>query len=462
MKTRFAPSPTGYMHLGNTRTALFSVLLAKAHRGNFLLRIEDTDSVRSEEIFTEHLQQDLRWLGLDWQEGPSVGGDNGPYFQSHRHKIYDDYYQQLHSAGYAYPCFCSDQELAIARKVQLASGQPPRYAGTCRKLTDEQIAAKQAQGIKPTLRFRVPDNQVIRFTDFVRGEQQFQSNEIGDFIIRRGDGTAAFFFCNAIDDALMGVTHVLRGEDHLTNTPRQLMILQTLNLPIPSYGHMALIVGQDGSPLSKRHGSRSVKELREEGYLADAIRNYLGRLGHYYVNNNFMTLPELVAGFAIENLSKSPARFDPSQLLYWQKQAIQNLDANAMWDWLGTEVQATVPAEYKNVFIEMIKTNITFPREALQWAEVFFSNVFSIDSEAQQFLQTVDKSFWQVAATAVKEQGANFKAVSEIIQQKLNVKGKALFHPLRLALTGRTDGPEMAKIFEMLGTEKIINRFEKM
>lgn len=452
MKTRFAPSPTGYMHLGNTRTALFCVLLAKAQQGNFLLRIEDTDQARSEEIFTEQLQADLRWLGLDWQEGP--------YFQSQRHEIYDEYYQQLQASGMAYPCFCSDQELAIARKIQLSSGKPPRYAGTCRHLTAEQVAAKQAQGMKATLRFRVPDNQTIKFTDFVRGEQQFQSNEIGDFVIRRSEGTAAFFFCNAIDDALMGVTHVLRGEDHLTNTPRQLMILAALNLAFPSYGHMALIVGSDGSPLSKRHGSRSVKELREEGYLSEAIANYLARLGHYYADNSFMNLQQLAENFAIDNLSKSPARFDASQLLYWQKQAVQHLDNDAIWNWIGEEVQAVVVAEHKEIFLQILKANITFPCEALVWAKILFDAELKLEAETKTELQMINAEFWQTALDAVAEHGVNFKAVSEVIQQKLNVKGKALFHPLRLALTGRTDGPEMVKIFEILGKEKIIQRLK--
>lgn len=259
MKTRFAPSPTGYLTIGNIRTALFCALLAKHENGVFLLRIEDTDKLRSGQEFAEQLEFDLHWLGLDWQEGPQVGGQSEPYFQSQRQAIYDTYFQKLTDQNQVYPCFCSDEELAISRKIQLSSGQPPRYEGTCRNLTQEQINKKLAEGLKPTLRFRVPENQIIEFTDFVRGPQKFLSHEIGDFIIRRGDGSAAFFFCNAIDDSLMEITHVLRGEDHLTNTPRQLMLLQALKLAQPQYGHLALIVGPDGTPLSKRHGSRSIK-----------------------------------------------------------------------------------------------------------------------------------------------------------------------------------------------------------
>lgn len=458
MKTRFAPSPTGYMHLGNVRTALFSYLLAKSQQGDFLLRIEDTDASRSSMELADYLQVDLHWLGLIWQEGPGVEGKNGPYFQSQRHAIYDQYYKALEEKGVAYPCFCSDQELAVMRKVQLSSGQPPRYAGTCRNLTAEQIAEKKAQGKKPTLRFRVPDNQAIKFVDFVRGPHDFATNEIGDFIVRRADGSSAFFFCNAIDDSLMGVTHVLRGEDHLTNTPRQLMILQALGLKSPEYGHVAMIVGPDGSPLSKRHGSRSLKELREMGYLPTALQNYMTRLGHYLPDNDFMTVAQLAEKFSVSALGKSPARFDQAQLLYWQKQAVQQLDPEAIWQWLGTEIQALIPATAKNSFIAMVKANVSFPEEALEWAKILFANQIELNDEAKEFLQTVDTAFWAAAITAVKEQGANFKAVSEIIQQKLNVKGKALFHPLRLALTGRTDGPEMARVFELLGVENIQQR----
>lgn len=460
MKTRFAPSPTGHIHLGNGRTALFSALLAKAHKGTFLLRIEDTDATRSTTEHAEQLQQDLHWLGLQWQEGPVVGGEYGPYFQSERQATYADYYHRLEQLKRLYPCFCTEQQLAIARKVQLTSGQPPRYSGACRNLTAEQIAEKQAQGLKPTLRFRVPDNEMITFDDFVRGPQQFNSNEIGDFIVRRGDGTAPFFFCNAIDDALMKVTHVLRGEDHLTNTPRQLLILQALKLSIPKYGHLALIVGSDGSPLSKRHGSRSVKELQAEGYLPLAVVNYLARLGHYYANNEFMDFAQLAQGFSSENLGKSPARFDAAQLLYWQKQAVAHLSRADFWQWLGSEIQLFVPGEKQEIFIAAIQSNITFPEDALQWAKIFFVGTVDFSAEALEVVQHAGPLFFDAASKGLEQHGADYKKITQLITETLNIKGKALFHPLRMALTGQGDGPEMAKMFELLGEEKIKQRFK--
>jgi len=290
MKTRFAPSPTGYIHLGNARTALFSFLLAKSQAGCFLLRIEDSDAARSLQALSDQVQTDLLWLGLPWEEGPGKPGERGPYFQSQRQSIYAYYYQQLHSLGRTYPCFCTEKALLIERKRQLAQGKPPRYAGSCRQLTATQVIEKKAQGQKASVRFRVLPAQTVNFYDLVKGVQVFSSDDIGDFVIQRSDSSAAFFFCNAIDDALMGVTHVLRGEDHLTNTPRQIMLLQALSLVVPAYGHMSLIFGEHGIPLSKRSGSFSIKALRELGYFPEALQNYLARLGHTYINPDFMDL----------------------------------------------------------------------------------------------------------------------------------------------------------------------------
>ncbi len=450
MKTRFAPSPTGYLHIGNVRTALFCDLLAKAKNGHFLLRIEDTDQSRSSTEFADHLQKDLHWLGLEWNEGP--------YYQSQRQAIYDDYYHRLEKISRAYLCFCTEQQLSIARKVQMASGQPPRYAGTCRHLTAEQIAQKIAQGLKSTWRFSVPEGEVIEFNDFVRGVQTFQSSEIGDFIIRRADGTAPFFFCNAIDDALMEVTHVLRGEDHLTNTPRQLLILKALNLATPTYGHLALIVGSDGSPLSKRHGSRNIQELRESGYIPQGIVNYLARLGHYYTSNDFMDLNQLAAAFSTESLGKAPAHFDAAQMLYWQKQAVANLSKDALWQWLGAEVQALVPAAQRDIFLKTIHSNVTFPANGLHWANVLFVDPVPYAPEALPILQQAGSAFFKTAIDLLPQHKTDFKALAHALQQATGLKGKSLYQPLRIALTGQLDGPEMVNIFELFGVDRIRTR----
>ncbi len=237
---RFAPSPTGSLHLGNARTALFNLVLARKLAGRFMLRIEDTDLERSAERFLGGLIEDLHWLGIRWDEGPDVGGAHAPYRQSERGATYRDFFARLERTGLTYPCFCSPLELDVSRRAQLAAGRPPRYAGTCQRLTPQERAAKAASGIRPTLRFAVPVGRRVEFDDFVHGPQHFATDDIGDFIVRRADGNAAFFFCNAVDDALMAVTHVLRGEDHLTNTPRQILLLEALSLRVPRYGHVAL------------------------------------------------------------------------------------------------------------------------------------------------------------------------------------------------------------------------------
>ncbi|MHA7840684.1 MAG: glutamate--tRNA ligase [Gammaproteobacteria bacterium] len=462
MKTRFCPSPTGNMHLGNARTALFNALLSIKEQGTFLLRIEDTDVERSKPEYTSQLQNDLTWLGLPWQEGPEVGGSNGPYYQSERQALYDKYYQQLETENLAYPCFCSEQQLSLARKLQRAAGKPPRYPGTCRSLSPEDVAEKIAAGEKATLRFRVPDNQLVTFTDTVRGEQRFESHDLGDFIIRRANGTAPFMYCNAIDDATMGVTHVLRGEDHLTNTPRQVLILQALGLPLPQYGHIALITGADGSPLSKRHGSRSIQDLKTAGFLPLAIVNYLARLGHYYAENNYGDVKTLAAYFDVEHLSKSPARFDENQLLYWQKEAVHALSDDDFYQWLGEALWSKVPKEQQKNFMAVVRPNVLFPEEATEWAQIIYDESLIHNDEGKNILQEADISFFEAAQTAFETCGADFSAVAKEVQQITGKKGKGLFMPLRVALTGQCHGPEMKPLVSLLGVELCMQRLQQV
>jgi len=257
--TRFAPSPTGELHLGNARTALFNLLLARRAGGRFILRIEDTDAERSLESHMHSLLEDLHWLGIGWDAGPDREDALGPYRQSQRGALYAGYFAQLEERRAVYPCFCTPLELELSRRTQLAAGKPPRYAGICRELSAEERARRRGLGLSATLRFRVPGGARVEWDDLVHGPQSFATDDIGDFVVRRADGSAAFFFSNAVDDARMGVTLALRGEDHLANTPRQLLVLEALGLEAPAYGHVALLVGTDGAPLSKRHGATSVR-----------------------------------------------------------------------------------------------------------------------------------------------------------------------------------------------------------
>lgn len=458
-KLRFAPSPTGLMHLGNTRTALFSALFAKAQQGIFMLRVEDTDRQRSTVEFTEQLLQDLRWLGLDWQEGPGEDLGHGPYFQSERLNIYQSYYQTLADKGYTYPCFCPEEMLTLTRKVQLAAGQPPRYPGTCKSLTKSDIEARIAAGEKPALRFCVPKNMSIQFHDIVKGPQSFKSDDIGDFIICRNDGTPPFMYCNAVDDALMGVTQVMRGEDHLTNTPRQIMILQALDLRVPDYGHFALIVGKDGSKLSKRHGSRSIFELRQDGFLPLAIINYLARLGHAYEDLGYADFDTLATHFSVSRLSKSPAKFDPEQLHYWQKEAVSRLSNQDFWQWAGIEVHSLVPAESATAFIDAVRANCVFPHDVCHWANCCFEERLSFSDEQRELLKAAGAVFFETAERLMAETGTDYASLCRQLTEKLGVKGKQLFQPLRLALTQELHGPEMQKLVPLMGSELVAKRF---
>lgn len=458
IRTRFSPSPTGMIHIGNARAALFSALYAKKHHGHFILRIEDTDAVRSEERFVETLQEDLKWLGIHWQEGPGVDGDYGPYWQSRRQDIYAKYYKILEDQKLIYPCFCTDQELALARKIQLSSGKAPRYSGKCLQLTTEEVQARLDAGHKPAWRFMVPRNEKIEFVDTVKGQQAFLSDDIGDFIVRRADGTSPFLFCNAIDDALMQVSHVLRGEDHLANTPRQIMILQTLGLHTPQYGHLSLIVGDDGTPLSKRHGSFSVTDLHDKGYLPIAIMNYLSRLGHTLEAQELLNFDQLSEHFLLEKLSRSPARFDLSQLLYWQKLAVQSLDNNAFMRWVGQSVMSQVPESAQQLFVDTVKANVEFPRDALEWSKIFFHESVQFDAEGAQIVREAGEQFFVEAEQAIEKHGLQLKEILAEMKATLGVSGKKLFMPLRVALTGKIHGPELANIAELLGVNKMKHR----
>lgn len=464
MKTRFCPSPTGYIHLGNARTALFNYLHAHAEQGTFLFRVEDTDQERFKPEYDEALQADMRWLGLFWDEGPGQPlHDQGPYYQSQRQAVYDDYYQRLESAGFVYPCFCSEEQLALMRKIQRSSGKPPRYTGLCRSLTQQEIEDKLAHGLQPTLRFRVEDHQEVVFHDIVRGEQRFKTNDIGDFIIRRGNGAPSFMFCNALDDALMGVTHAMRGEDHLTNTPRQVLILRALGLSVPTYGHISLIVGADGSPLSKRHGSRSIRELRNSGFLAAALNNYMARLGHYYPNEAFMSLPQLAQAFKVTSLSKSPAKFNVQQLHYWQKEAVLRLTEDEFWQWVGEPIAEQVPLNKRALFVATIQANVMFPEDVAQWARICFErHDVPLLEEEKKILVEAGPIYFYTLISAYEKHGQNYQAIINTLKETLSVKGKGLFQPFRIALTGQGHGPELEKLLLLIEADVVLQRFKKI
>ena len=450
MKTRFAPSPTGVMHLGNLRTALVNALIAHGTGGQLLLRIEDTDKERSKPEFVEQILLDLKWLGIEV--------DEGPVFQSDRTAIYDRYFEQLIESDRAYLCYCSEQELAIHRKAQLSAGIAPRYSGTCRHLTEGQITDKRSKGLRPSLRFRVPDGQTIRFEDAIFGPKQFLSDDVGDFIIQKQDGGPTFMFCNAVDDALMEVTHAFRGEDHVTNTPRQLMILEALGLKAPQYGHFPIILGMDGKPLSKRNGSQSVLDLKQSGFLPEAILNYIARLGHSYEKNDFFSLEALGKEYSLNKVGTAPAKFDTQQLKHWQDTAWQTLTPTRIADVLSS-VKPLIPAARWMRFVEIIRQNISFENDAILWAERIFADECLLDEDGQAVLKTAGPDYFAAMLEAL-EKGEPAKAALEHTKQTLGIKGKALFMPLRIALTGQSKGPTFDELFELMPPKILKKRIE--
>ena len=327
MRVRFAPSPTGHLHVGNARTALFNWLLARGKGGTFILRIEDTDRERSSAESEAAILDDLRWLGLDWDEGPDIGGPHGPYRQSERLDLYRSYATGLLVKARAYYCFCTPEALDAERAAALAAGTPARYSGRCREIPGDRARARVEAGEAAAVRFRVPDSGQLSFTDVVRGRVTFELEVIGDPIILRSDGQPAYNFAVVVDDGLMEVTHVVRGEDHISNTPRQLLIYEALGFAPPSFAHLSLVMAPDHSPLSKRHGATSVAEFRAKGYLPEALVNYLALIGWSPGNDEeLLPMTELARRFALEAVGHSAGVFDEEKLAWVNRHYLKAAD----------------------------------------------------------------------------------------------------------------------------------------
>jgi len=460
-KSRFCPSPTGLLHLGNLRTALLNVLLAIKSRGTFILRIEDTDAERSKTEFSEAVCDDLEWMGLDWQEGPRIGGSQDPYYQSERNSIYEAFYEKLLEQDLIYPCFTSDEELKIIRRNQMAAGKPPRYTGVWANASKEDVKKELEKGAQPVYRFRLPKDKTITFKDLVKGEQSFHTGDLDDFIVRKKDLSPTFMFANAIDDSLMGVNVVLRGEDHLSNTPRQIALLEALNLEIPEFIHVALFTGDDGAPLSKRNGSLSVKELREIGYFPQAVINYLSRVGHTIPDNELRDLEGLSSVFNVDNISTSPSRIDHDQLAFWQKNVVESKSTEELSSWLESHLKNLPKDIEKDIFVELIKDNIVFPVDAVEYLDSLFINPLGSIKEVKDLIKQSGSDFFKISEKIVKDNWGDWSKIMKLIGEETGTKGKGLFMPIRASITGQFSGPELDQVTEVLGQERVLKRLKE-
>ncbi|WP_222519246.1 glutamate--tRNA ligase [Spiribacter salinus] len=459
VKTRFAPSPTGLLHAGNLRTALFNALMAWRHDGTFLLRIEDSDTERTDPHALEAIQADLHWLGLHWDEGPGAASPPAQWQQSARAADYSRAVAGLLETGAAYPCFCSAERLAALRDQQRAAGAPIRYDGCCARIDAADARQRQAAGEPAVIRLRLPDGDTVAFEDLVRGHQSFALDALGDPVVQRADGRVSFLLANAIDDALMGVTHVLRGEDHLSNTPRQLVLLNALDLPTPQYGHVGLVVEDDGAPLSKRTGAPGVGELRRAGYLPEAVVNYLARLGNSGPGDGLETLDTLAARFEPERLGRGPARYDAAQLDHWQAEAMATLPEARL---LEAVEPAWVPAEKRADFVRLVRANLKTLGDLQDWAERLCAPAPAFTEAATAAVTGADPEFFRAAIQTLETaDDMDWAVLRPALESATGCRGGQLMKPLRFALTGLGYGPGLGDVIAFMPADIRRTRLNK-
>jgi len=438
------------LHVGNARTALFNWLLARGQQGTFILRIEDTDLERSTKASEQAILEDLRWMGLQWDEGVDAGGDYGPYRQTERMHTYADHTNRLLAEGKGYYCFCSAETLDAHRKSQLAAGLPPKYAGTCRNIPIDAARQRKESGEAAVVRLRVPEGRNVTFNDVVRGEVTFHTDVIGDPVLVRSDGIPAYNFAVVIDDELMKVTHVIRGEDHISNTPRQILLYEAFGYQPPAFAHLSLVMGPDHAPLSKRHGATSVKEFREKGYLPEALVNYLALIG-WSPGQNEELLPadELARRFRLENVAHSAGVFDEDKLAWANRHYLKSCGVHRLVTLaepflrergqIVGSLSSAGKAWLEAVLPGMAQSIDRLPQLADRLEAVFRQDVTS---------EAVDPAL----ATALAEELATsprltdkdtFRALANKVKDRTGLKGKNLFHPIRVILTGAHEGPEL-------------------
>lgn len=451
VRTRFAPSPTGYLHIGGARTALFSWAYARKHGGQFILRIEDTDLERSTDESVQAIFDGMRWLGLNH--------DEGPFFQMQRMPRYKQVIRQLLDQGHAYHCYCSKEELDAMREAQRAKGEKPRYDGRCRHRTTS------AHGIEPVVRFKNPQDGVVIIDDLVKGRVAVGNSELDDLVIARPDGTPTYNFCVVIDDWDMSITHVIRGDDHLNNTPRQINILQALGAPLPQYAHVPMILGHDGERLSKRHGAVSVMQYFEDGYLPEALLNYLARLSWAHGDDEIFSLEQFVEWFDLDAISKSPAKFDPEKLSWVNSQYIKTAD-NARLVELARPFMAQDccdPAHGPDpveVF-GLLKERVGSLEELADAAVYFYRPLHAHEDLRTQHLTAAVKPALEAFTASLESVEWTRPALSALIKEICSshqLKMPQVAMPLRVMITGETQTPSVDAVIALIGREEVLRR----
>lgn len=479
VRVRFAPSPTGHLHIGGARSALFNYLFARNQNGKFIVRIEDTDQARNVDTATEKLLDSLKWLGIDWDESVDTGGEYGPYSSMERLSIYKKYIDQLIEEGKAYHCYMSEEELEKEREEQRARGETPKYSGRDRNLTPEQKEAYEREGRKPVVRFRVPDSGTILVEDIVRGEVTFDTEGIGDFVIARKDGIPMYNFAVVVDDHLMEISHIIRGEEHLSNTPRQILLYKAFGWEIPKFAHASLILNEDRQKMSKRDETiiQFVEQYKELGYMPEAIVNFISLLGWSPGGEEeILTKEQLIEKFSLERIIKAPAVFDTKKLAWMNNQYMKDAP-------LDRVVQLALPhlikagklpedldgeeRQWAESLIELHQEKMSYGAEIVELTELFFRDEIDYNEEAKAVLNeeqvpVVLSSFKEKVQELEILSADEVKQAMKEVQKETGQKGKKLFMPIRVAVTGQTHGPDLPKTIVLLGKEKVIARINEL
>jgi nondiscriminating glutamyl-tRNA synthetase len=479
IRVRYAPSPTGHLHIGNARTALFNYLFARNRGGKFIIRIEDTDKKRNIEGGEQSQLKYLQWLGIDWDESVDVGGEYGPYRQSERNHIYKKYNQELLEKGHAYKCYCTEEELEAEREEQAARNETPHYSGRCRNLTAEQKEQFEKEGRQPSLRFKVPAGKILKFDDMVKGDVSFESDGMGDFVIVKKDGTPTYNYAVVLDDHLMQISHVLRGDDHISNTPKQLVIYEAFGWEPPVFGHMTLIVNESRKKLSKRDESiiQFIEQYEELGYLPEALFNFITLLGWSPSGEEeIYSKEEFIEIFDPARLSKSPALFDQQKLAWMNNQYMKKADLDRVVELaLPHLIKAGKVSENRTEeedawvrgLISLYHDKMSFGAEIVEMSDLFFREEVNYDEEAKEVLAgeqvpEVLKAFLGEIEQLEEFKADTIKAAVKAVQKGTGHKGQKLFMPVRAAATGQTHGPDLMLAMELIGKDKVKERVQKL